>query len=440
VAVPVRFRCGPSGGRVATMRDALRMSARTCARTAVRITILALAGVSCGGSDAAPRASTGPSPAAETPEVPAPDPATDPALDPAGDAANGVAIGRATAQPGTLTVAATGDVLPHSPLWRQAANDAGGDGYDFAPMFAEIEPTLAAADLAICHLETPIAPEGEEYSTSPLYGVPPQIADAISSAGFDRCSTASNHAFDRGVAGIDRTVEVLLAAGVEQSGMARTEPESHPAPFTVNGITVSHLSFTYGHNGNYVPPGEDWRAPLIEADRVVAEARSAREQGADVVLVSLHWGTEGESEPTAEQRAIADTVTASGAVDLIIGHHTHVLQPIEQVNGVWVAFGLGNILSNLPVSDRWPASSQDAAIVEFPIVVSGTPGDRRVEVGTPSARPTWVDKNNGWVIRDVLLELDDPATPDSRRAALTASLDRTRSVIGPYVVHDAGAS
>ncbi len=170
----------------------------------------------------------------------------------------------------TITIAATGDVLPHSPLWRQAAADAGGDGYDFGPMFAEIEPVLASADLAICHLETPIAPVGEEYSTSPLYGVPPEIAEAIAGAGFDRCSTASNHAVDRGVAGVIRTVDVLEAAGVAQSGMARTEPESRPRVFEQHGIAISHLSYTYGLNGNYVPPGEDWRAPLIDADRIVA--------------------------------------------------------------------------------------------------------------------------------------------------------------------------
>ncbi len=337
--------------------------------------------------------------------------------------------------PRTLRVVATGDVLPHSPLWRQAANDAEDGGYDFAPMFAEIAPTLDAADLAICHLETPIAPAGEEFTTDPLYGVPPEIADAIAGAGFDRCSLASNHAFDRGVAGIDRTVEVLLAAGVDQSGMARTEDESRPKLFDAADITVSHLSYTYGHNGNYVPPGEDWRAPLIDPGLIIRDAASAREQGAEVVIVSLHWGIEGEFEPSAEQRAVAEAVTAGGDIDLIIGHHTHVLQPIERVNGVWVAFGLGNILSNLPVNDSWPDASQDAALVEFPIVVSG---QGAVEVGPPTARPTWVDKENGWVIRDVLAELDDPAIDDSRRAELEASLARTMTVIGAYVVDGSG--
>ena len=84
-------------------------------------------------------------------------------------------------------------------------------------------------DLAVCHLETPIAPEGEQYTTFPLYGVPPGVVDALAGAGFDRCSTASNHTVDRGVAGIDRTVAVLEAHGLGQSGMARTPDEIAPA-------------------------------------------------------------------------------------------------------------------------------------------------------------------------------------------------------------------
>ncbi len=163
------------------------------------------------------------------------------------------------------------------------------------------------------------------------------------------------------------------------------------------------------------------------------------------MIASLHWGTEGEATPTASQREVAEAVTASGEVDLIIGHHAHVLQPIEQINGVWVAFGLGNILSNLPVSDRWPASTQDAAIVEFPITVADDGfGGTVVEVAAPSVRPTWVDKDNGWVIRDVLAELRRsvdrrrvPQAPsglaeqDVRNARRLRGAERSHSVTEP---------
>ncbi|WP_158412455.1 CapA family protein [Ilumatobacter nonamiensis] len=333
-------------------------------------------------------------------------------------------------EPRSMTMAFTGDVLPHSPLWRGAAENAGGNGYDFFPMFAPIAPTVSAADLAVCHLETPIVPVGEELSTDPLYGVPPEVVSAMARAGYDRCSTASNHVLDRRVAGIDRTIEVLAENGMGQSGMARNELEAVPAVFDVNGISISHLSYTYGTNGLPIPAGEPWRTNLIEPARIIQDAQSARDLGADVVVVSMHWGTEGVTAPDDQQVAIADAITAGGAIDLVVGHHAHVLQPIEQVNGVWVAYGLGNVLSNHPAASQWPPETQDAAVVEFDVDIDSA---GVVTISAPRVVPTWVDKPNGWVIRDVLADLASDTLDESRRQLLQASLDRTSSVLGDYV-------
>lgn len=330
----------------------------------------------------------------------------------------------------SATLAFTGDTLAHSPLWRRAQADHGGDGYDFAPMFADITPIVGAVDLAVCHLETPIAPEGEEFSTDPLYGVPPEIVSAMAGAGFDRCSTASNHALDRYGRGIDRTIEVLEFNGMGQSGMARNASEALPSVFVVNDIAMTHLSYTYATNGIPPPEGEPWRTNYIDASRIIADARAARELGAEFVVASMHWGTEGVRAPDAQQRSVADAITASGQIDLIVGHHAHVLQPIEQVNDVWVAFGLGNILSNLPVNDSWPASTQDAAVVEFAVTVDRTGA---VTVDRPVVHPTWVDKNDGWVIRDVERSLADPTIGDGHRAELERSLERTADVLGTFL-------
>lgn len=335
-----------------------------------------------------------------------------------------------------LTVAATGDILPHSPLWTQAVSNAGGAGYDFAPMFADIAPVIGFADLAICHLETPIAPAGQALSTYPLYGVPVEVTHAIASAGYDRCSTASNHTFDRGVAGIDRTVSALESVGVQQSGMARTPSEAIPKVEAVHGVDVAHLSYTYGFNGAYVPPGQGWRSPLINVDRIIADGRAARAQGAELVVLSLHWGVEYNSQPSAEQRRVAEAVTASGAVDLILGHHAHVLQPIERINGVWVAFGLGNFLSNMRESEWFPASSQDGAVVNFNVTLvdnASKPNGVEAVVERPHVTPTWVDRGNGWVIRDVLAQLADPTIPGDRRSGLSESLARTTDVLGEFI-------
>ncbi len=326
-------------------------------------------------------------------------------------------------------LAFTGDTLPHSPLWRQAQTNAGGDGYDFFPMFADVAGLLASADLAVCHLETPIAPVGEDFSTDPLYGVPPQIATAMAQAGYDRCSTASNHILDRYAHGVDRTIDVLEENGIAQSGSARSEVESLPQVFEVNGIRMTQLSYTYATNGIPLPAGEPWRTNLIDPARIIRDANTARDLGAEFVVASLHWGTEKVTEPNDQQLAVADEVTASGAVDLIVGHHAHVVQPIEQVNGVWVAYGIGNILSNLPVGDSWPASSQDAVIVEVAVRVGR---DGTVEVDRPVVRPTWVDKDDGWVIRDVDASLGRSDLGEAQRTRLEQSRERTSAVVGEF--------
>ncbi|MEM1335852.1 MAG: CapA family protein, partial [Actinomycetota bacterium] len=305
---------------------------------------------------------------------------------PAGDPTSAAATSPADAPPRSFTLLAGGEILPHSPLWRGAAANAGGTGgYDFTPMLAPIADRVEAADLSICHLETPIAPEGEEFSTDPLYGVPPQIADAIAAAGFDRCSTASNHVLDRYPRGVDRTVDVLEAAGVAQSGMARFPAEIEPSLVDVDGVAVSHLAYTYGTNGIPPPADQPWRTRLLSAEQIIADAQAAHDLGAEFVVVSVHWGTEKQAAPDDQQVLIAEQITATGLVDLVIGHHAHVLQPIALVNGVWVVYGLGNLLSNHPVADHWPASTQDGALVEFEVSIDG---DATLLVGRPNVIPT----------------------------------------------------
>jgi poly-gamma-glutamate synthesis protein (capsule biosynthesis protein) len=212
--------------------------------------------------------------------------------------------------------------------------------------------------------------------------------------------------------------------------MARTPEEIAPAVFDVAGVTVAHLSYTYGYNGLLPPEGEPWRSALIDPLRIVDDSRAARALGAQVVIVSLHWGAEGEHEPTRSQRDVANWLTASGAADLIVGHHAHVVQPIEQVNGRWVIFGLGNVLSNLPTSDRWPAAAQDAMVVTVGVSVAA---DGTVSVERPVAVPTWVDRASGWVVRPVLDELTHTDLDVERRAELEASLARTAAVVGAYL-------
>ncbi len=215
-----------------------------------------------------------------------------------------------------ISFAFTGDVLTHTPLIEQAQRTAIAKGstaeYDFTPMFEDVKQFVQSADLAMCHLETPIAPDGEELSAFPFFGVPKEVVTAIANAGFDRCSTASNHTYDRGLDGIDATVNALLENGVDQSGMARTPDEIEPRIVEVKGVRLCFLSYTFSYNGLKLPEGQEWRSAVINPDRILRDAERARQLGSEATIVSMHWGNEKESQANSMQTGIAETLTASG--------------------------------------------------------------------------------------------------------------------------------
>jgi poly-gamma-glutamate synthesis protein (capsule biosynthesis protein) len=332
-------------------------------------------------------------------------------------------------------LAFTGDILVQKGLWPTAARFAQESGstepFDFTPMFGDVAELLTSADLAICHLESPIAPPGAEPFSYPKYQVPAQIIPAIAEAGYDACSTASEHVFDGGSEAINATVSAFESLGIMQSGMARTPDEIKPLPTQVGDVVVAHLSYTLRYDS---PPaiGEEWRSALIDIPRILADAREARTLGAQAVVLSLHWGNEDSAVPTEQQRQWAQELTASGQIDLIVGAHSHVLQPIEQINGVWVMFGLGNFLTNMPTKSSRPDEGQDGAIATITMTRTA---DNRVTVSQPLVYPTWVDKNAGYTIRNLSVDLAPASAVEagiarSRWSAELASLRRTRRILG----------
>ncbi|MFF4345997.1 CapA family protein [Streptomyces sp. NPDC001530] len=246
-----------------------------------------------------------------------------------------------------FTLVASGDVLPNSSIIERAKYDAGGYGYDFRPMFAGVQPLVSGADLAICHMETVFGEVGD-YTGSPAFKSPPQVADGLAATGYDACSTASNHALDDGAFGIQRTLDALDRGGVRHAGAARTVDEANGVSLMrVGAAQVAHLAYTYDTNGIPLPQGQPWAVNLIDPDRIVADARAARKAGADVVVVSLHWGTEWQDKPNEQQLRLSKQLTASLTngrpdIDLILGTHAHVPQAYEKVNGTWVVYGMGD--------------------------------------------------------------------------------------------------
>ena len=216
-----------------------------------------------------------------------------------------------------------------------------GVGFDFAPMLAAQAPYLAAADLGICHLETPLAPAGGPFSGYPEFSVPPQILPALTATGYRACSTASNHTLDQGSAGMYRTLDDLDAAGLRHDGSARSPTEAAtPTVIDTDHGRIGLISVTYGLNTG--PPGEPWQVALLDTPAILAEAAAARTAGADLVVVAAHAGTEYDTEPDTDQRQTAHDLLSSPDIDLVYGHHAHVVQPLEQINGKWIIYGLGN--------------------------------------------------------------------------------------------------
>ncbi|MFI1281097.1 CapA family protein [Streptomyces sp. NPDC020858] len=247
-----------------------------------------------------------------------------------------------------FTLVASGDVLPHTSVIQRAANDAEGDGYDFRPMFSGVKPVVSAADLALCHMETIYGEEGGPFSGYPAFKSPPDVADGLKDAGYDGCSTASNHTLDDGSAGLRRTLDRFDKVGLKHAGSARTAAEAATVTtYTAGSAKVAHLAYTYDTNGYPLPEGQPWAVNLMKQDKIIADARAARTAGADVVLVSVHWGTEWQTEPDATQLSLGKALTASQTagrpdIDLILGTHAHIPQPYEKVNGTWIAYGMGD--------------------------------------------------------------------------------------------------
>lgn len=253
-----------------------------------------------------------------------------------------------------FTLVAAGDVLLHQPVISSARTS---DGYDFAPLLAPVEPWVAGADLALCHLEVPVAPAGVAPSGYPRFGAPVQIAAGLAANGWDGCSTASNHSVDRGFDGVVATLDALDAVGLGHVGTARTAEESaQPQVYELQRegqtIRVAHIASTYGTNGLPVSPDAPWSVTLLDVPAMIAEATAAREAGADAVVASVHCCVEYVVGATDQQVDIATQLAASGVIDLMIGHHAHVPQPIAKLpggprgDGMWAAYGLGNFVSN----------------------------------------------------------------------------------------------
>ncbi|MEU9077983.1 CapA family protein [Kitasatospora sp. NPDC048538] len=375
-------------------------------RTATAALALLLALPGCGAPDTAPP----PAPATGTAAAPSPTPAG----------------------PRPFTLLATGDVLPHTEIIQQAKEDAGGNGYDFTAMLAGVEPLVRAADLAICHMETVYGADGGPFTGYPAFKTPPQIARALRDAGYAACDTASNHTLDDGPNGIRRTLDAMDAVGLAHTGSARTAEEAgRPALLHAGGATVAHLAYTYGTNGIPLPAGEPWAVNLIDRDRILADARAARAAGADLVVVSVHWGTEWQDAPNEQQLTLAkELATGQGPgrpdVDLILGTHAHIPQAYEKIGDTWTVYGMGDQLAGhmFTYDGAEDPRGNWSSMARFTVNPPAGPG-LRWTVGRAEFVPQITDLGPPYRVRD----LREAVRSHPERADWARALDHIRSVV-----------
>ncbi len=248
----------------------------------------------------------------------------------------------------TLTVLFAGDIMGHDMQIASARDNSTGT-YSYDSVFKYIRPVITGADLAFGNLEVTLG--GSPYKGYPAFSSPDALAIACRNAGFDVLATANNHSADRGPKGIARTIRVLDSLDIKHTGTWLTSEARdtlNPLVISEKGIEVALLNYTYGTNGIVVPPPRI--VSYIDTVTISNDIQRAREKGADVAIVMIHWGNEYDSLPSKSQKQTAEAIFRGGA-DIIIGSHPHVLQPMTaQADTLGlsdaVVWSTGNFISN----------------------------------------------------------------------------------------------
>lgn len=257
--------------------------------------------------------------------------------------------GQDTLSTDTLSLLFIGDIMGHDSQIN-AAYDASTKSYNYDGVFARVSPIFKKHDYVVANLEVTLA--GKPFKGYPQFSSPDELAVAARNSGINTLVTANNHSCDRGKQGIVRTIKVLDSLGIKRTGTflnSNDRESSNLLVFTKNSIRVGMLNYTYGTNGLPVPPPTI--VNKIDTSQMAIDIQKSKEAGLDKLIVVLHWGKEYNSHPSTSQINIANYLLDKG-VDIIIGSHPHVLQPMEYYEKTTkhheqlVVFSLGNFVSN----------------------------------------------------------------------------------------------
>lgn len=240
-----------------------------------------------------------------------------------------------------LSLVMVGDALLHSSLY----NDGYQNGvYDFKKQLEYIKPIIQNYDLAFYNQESILGGTSLGLSNYPTFNSPQEFGDAMIDAGFNMVSLANNHTLDKGEKAVISSCEYWKEKDVLTAGSYSSNEEANEIRIKEkNGIKYTLLAYTYGTNGIPVPSGKEYLVNLYSDEKVKEDIEKVRDK-VDLLIVSMHWGTEYQAEPTEEQKRQANYLSSLG-VDIIIGTHPHVIQPITYIGDTLVIYSLGNFIS-----------------------------------------------------------------------------------------------
>ena len=277
-----------------------------------------------------------------------------------------------------INMVATGDIMCHTTNFNAAYNIE-TKTYDFTPVFVNVAKHITKADIAIGNLETTFAGEDRGYTGYPTFNSPEALGYALKDIGIDVLSTANNHSLDKRYTGVVSTLDTLDEIGISHVGTARSQEEQDTILVKdVNGIKIAFLAFTYGTNGIPVESGKEYCVNLIEEEAfMLKQLELAKAQKPDIICASMHWGVEYSQKPSEDQQHLANYLFNHG-VDIIIGNHAHVVEPMEKRNitledgtqkEVFVVYALGNFVSGQTIEH-----TKSTAILDMQIRKSGETG------------------------------------------------------------------
>ncbi len=302
-----------------------------------------------------------------------------------------------------------GDAMMHQ---SQIDDARSGKNYDYSDYFRDVKGFVDSADYAIVNLETPIA--GAPYSGYPCFNAPESYADALKDAGFDLFMLANNHMLDRRDRGLIATLDNLDKKRIPHIGAYRNSAERDsltPCIVEVNGFRIALLNYTFSTNG--ILPSGDVKVNPLDRQMIRRDVLAARERGAELVAVMPHWGVEYVDLPPAHVKSMCDYISSLG-VDMIIGGHPHVVQPMKMVKNPvdstrqqFIVYSMGNFISGMKT-----AKTRGGAMVK---VFLGRDSMGKARVDSAGYRlvytvPPGVDKNR----RGYHLVYPGDTVPDSR--------------------------